>query len=95
MFRPPHDPQDRPLIETPTWRSVFVSYALMAVLPLLLWIVSQPVAGTVTVAGIASLLIAGKRAYRLNRCFYHCQKFTFNLFGKARITVTHIPDDGS
>ncbi|WP_227373662.1 hypothetical protein [Haladaptatus halobius] len=95
MFRPPLDPGDRPLIDQPTWRSIIVSYALMAAIPLLLWIVSQPLAGTVTLAGIAGLLVGGRRVYRLIRCFYDCQRFTFNLGGKAQITVAQIHADES
>lgn len=93
MVRPPLDPQDPPLIESPKWRSVFASYALMAAIPLLLWIVSQPVAGTVTLAGIASLFIGGRRANRLVRCFYDCQRLTFDLLGRAQITITQIPTE--
>lgn len=91
MFRPPLKPRERPLIDQPTWQSIVVSYALVAVIPLLLWVVSYPRTGTVTLAGIAGLLIGGQRAYRLIRCFYDCQGFTFDLLGRARITVTQIP----
>jgi len=91
MSRPPLDPRDRPPIESPTWQSVLLSYGLVAVIPLLLWVVSQPVAGIVTLGGIAGLFIGGRRAYRLIRCFYNCQEFTFDLLGRARITVAQIP----
>lgn len=93
MHRPPLDPRDRPLIETPTWRNVLVSYAMVAAIPLLLWVVSQPLVGSVTLAAVVGLLVGGRRAYRLTRCFYDCQGFTFDLGGKAQITVTQIPID--
>lgn len=88
MFRPPIDPRDRPLVEPPTWRSIVVSYALVAVVLLLLWVVSYPRAGAVILAGIAGLFIGGRRAYRLIRCCYNCEEFSFDLFGRARITVS-------
>ena len=93
MFRPLFDPRDRLLIDQPTWRSVLVSYALVAAIPVLLWIVSRPLAGTVILASIAVLFVGGRRVYRLIRCFYDCQGFTFDLVGKAQITVTQIPTD--
>lgn len=93
MFRPPLDPRDRPLVEQPTWRSVLVSYAVVAAIPLLLWVVSRPLAGTVTLGAVAGLIVGGRRAYGLTRCFYDCQGFTFDLVGKAQITVARIPAD--
>lgn len=91
MVRPPLDPRERPLAESLTWQSIAVSYALMAVIPLLLWAVSRPLAGSVLLVGAASLFIGGRRAYRLRRCFYDCQEFTFDVLGRARITVAQIP----
>lgn len=90
MLRPPLDPRDCPLIEQPTWRSILVSYALVAAVPLLLWVISQPLAGTVTLGTIAGLFVGGRRAYKLTRCFYDCQGFTFDLGGKVQITVAQI-----
>jgi hypothetical protein len=93
MFRPPHDPQDPPRITNPTWRSILVSYALVVTIPLLLWAVTNPLAGTVTLAGVVGLVIGGRHAYKLHRCFYHCQKLTFQLGETAQITVTQLPTD--
>jgi hypothetical protein len=91
MIRPPLDPRDRPLVDRPTWQSVVASYALVAAIPFLLWLVSSPVAGTVTLAAIAGLFVGGRRAHRLVRCFYDCQQFTVDLLGRARITVAQTP----
>ncbi|WP_433630187.1 hypothetical protein [Halomicrococcus sp. NG-SE-24] len=66
---------------------------MVAAIPLLLWVVSQPLVGSVTLAAVVGLLVGGRRAYRLTRCFYDCQGFTFDLGGKAQITVTQIPID--
>ena len=93
MIQPPHDPRDPPLIDQPTWRSILVSYVLAAVVPLLLWAISNPLAGTVTVVGVTALVIGGRHAYKLRRCFYHCQKLTFQLGETAQITVTQLPTD--
>jgi hypothetical protein len=70
-----------------------VSYGLAAALPLLVWFVSQPRAGTVVVVAIGGLFVGGRRVFRLSRCFFRCQRFTFNLGGKVKITVTQIPTD--
>jgi len=91
MYKPPRDPRDRPLIEQPTWQRVFVSYAMIAVIFLLIWGVSQPRAGVVVLAAIVGLFIGGRRAYRLTRHFYDCREFTFELGGKIKITVTQLP----
>lgn len=91
MFRPPLDPRDRSLIDRPTWRGVVVSYGLVAAVPLLLWVVSYPRVGTVTLAGIASLFVGGRRIHRLLRCLDDCRGITFDLLGRARITVVQIP----
>lgn len=93
MYRPPLDPRDRPLNEAPTGGTVVMSYGLMALLPLLVWVVSRPVAGTVTIVSVASLFIGGRRLYRLIRCFYDCEAFSFELRGRARITIAQIPTE--
>lgn len=93
MFRPPLDPRTRPLIERPTWGKVIVSYAVMAAIPLLLWVGSHPLVGLATLAGVAALLVAGRRAHRLLRCFHECPGITFELAGTARITVSQIAAD--
>lgn len=93
MFRPPHGPQDPPQITNPTWRSILVSYALVTAIPLLLWAISNPLAGTLTLAGVAGFIISGRHVYRLRRCFYQCQELTFRLGETAQITVTQLPTD--
>lgn len=93
MFRPPHDPHDPPRITNPTWWSILVSYALVAAIPLLLWAITNPLAGTVSLVGVAGLIIGGRHAYRLRRCFYQCQELTFRLGETAQITVTQLPTD--
>ena len=93
MIQPPHDPQDPSLIDQPTWRSIFVSYALVAAVPLLLWAISNPLAGTITLVSVTALVIGGRNAYKLRHCFYHCQKLTFQLGETAQITVTQLPTD--
>lgn len=95
MFRPSHDPSDPPLIEEPTWRGILVSYGFVATIPLLLWVISHPLTATVTLAGITALIFGGKHAYKLRRCFYHCQEFTFQVGETAQITVTQLPGDNA
>jgi hypothetical protein len=93
MYEPLLNQRDRPLIEEPTWRSIIVSYAMMTVIPLLLWVLSQPLDGMVTLAAIGGLFVGGQRAYRLIHRFSDYQEFAFNLGGKVQITVTQLPSN--
>lgn len=93
MFRSPRDPQDHARITNLTWRSILVSYALVATIPLLLWSTSNVLASTVTLAGVAGLIIGGRHAYKLRCCFYQCQELTFRLGETAQVTVTQLPTD--
>jgi hypothetical protein len=93
MYEPLLNQRDRPLIEEPTWRSIIVSYAMMTVIPLLLWVLSQPLDGMVALAAIGGLFVGGRRVYRLIHCFSDYQEFAFNLGGKVQITVTQLPSN--
>lgn len=93
MLIPPLDPGDVPIVEQPSWRSLLVSYALVAAVPLLLWVVAHPVGGIVAAAGIAGLFVGGRRAYRLVHCFAECGGFSFQLGSIARITVSQLASD--
>lgn len=88
MILPPIDPRYRPAPTQPTWRNILVSYAILASVPALLWVVSQPstrIAGVVAVVGLA---LVARRLHRLIRCFYDCQGFAFDLGQRVRITIT-------
>lgn len=87
MYRPPPDPRDHPAPQVPTWRGVLVSYVMAAAIPLLFWVVSQPLAGTVVLAAIVGLFISARRGLRLARCFYDCGGFAFNLGGKVQVCI--------
>jgi hypothetical protein len=93
MYRPPLDPRDRSATTTPTWRTIFVRYAIVAAVPISLWTVSQPVTATLALGAIAVLGIGARRGYRLVRCFYDCESMAFDLGGKARITIRQAPTD--
>lgn len=92
MNRPPLDTRDRPERKSPTWGGVVVSYALVAAIPMLLWVVSSPVAGVAALAGAGALLVAGRHSYRLLRCYRECEAMTVALLGRARITITQMED---
>lgn len=93
MHGPPLDPRYRPPTEQLTWKKVLASYATMAAIPVALWVVSRPLAGTAALAAVVGLVVVGRRAYRLARCFHDCRGFTIDLGGKARVTVAQIPTD--
>lgn len=97
MYTPPPDSPSRPpfsqstFVQQPTWTGIFVSYGMMAALPLVLWVVSRPLAGAVVLSTMVGLFIATRYAYRLVRCFYECQEFVFDLTENVRITVAQVP----
>jgi len=93
MYRPLPDSHDRSALDRLTWRGILVGYATVAAFPLLLWVVSRPVAGTAAVATILGLITGARRAHRLVRCFYDCRVVTFDLAGDVRITVGQVPRD--
>lgn len=88
MYVPPLDPRDGPAINQPTSRGLLVIYAAMIAFPLLLWIVSQPLAGSVVLVTIVVSAISARRAAKLARCFHDCGGFAFDLGGRVRISIT-------
>ena len=88
MIRPPIDPRYRPAPTEPTWRSILVSYAILATVPALLWAVSRPSTRIVGVVAVLGLALVARRLHRLVRCFSDCQGFAFDLGQRVRITIT-------
>lgn len=93
MHIPPTDPRDRFATKQPTWGNVLAAYALMAAVLLLLWAVSNPLAGAIALAAIVGLSVGARRAVRLIRCFQDCREFAVDLVGNVRITVTRTSPD--
>lgn len=93
MSIPPSDPRASPVPDEPTWRAVLASFAAMAAIPFALWAVSQPIAGTVALAGIAGLFVGTRRAYGLVRCLSDCGGFAVDLGDAIRVTVVRTPAD--
>ncbi len=87
MHRPPPDPRKYRTTTDPTWRGILVSYLMVASFPLLLWVVSQPVAGTVVVTAIVGLALGVRHVHKLARCFFECGGFAFELGGKIRVCI--------
>ncbi len=87
MNSPPPDPRYHLAPDEPTLQSILAAYAVVAAFPLLLWVISNPLAGAVTVLTTVTLITGARRAVVLVRCFYECQGFTVDLGGKVRITV--------
>ena len=71
----------------PTWQRIAAGCAMVAAIPLLLWVVSHPVAGAATLTTGTALVVAGRRAYALTRCLRECRQVTFQPGGRTRITV--------
>lgn len=95
MSSPPLDPRYRPAIDRPSLESVLAGYALVPAFFLSLWIVSQPLTGTVVLAAIGGLFLGVRRARGLVRCFDECGGFSFDLGENVRITIAQKHTDDS
>lgn len=82
MVSPPLDPRHRSATIQHGPQSLLVSYAMVIAVPLLLWVVANPLPRTVFLAVFASVSIGGFRAYRMIRCFYNCGGFVLDLGGR-------------
>lgn len=92
MIRPPIDLRYRSTSRQHGQQSLLVSYAMVLAVPLLLWVIADPLPRTVFLTAFASLVIGTRRAYRLLRCFHDCGGFVLDLGDTARITVRHLPN---
>jgi hypothetical protein len=88
MKRVPPDAPTRPLDERLTWRSILVSYAMMAAVPLLLWVAGRPLLRVTAVAAVVGAFAVARRGAALRRCFYECGGFAFDLGGSVRVTIS-------
>lgn len=87
MRRPPTDPDRQSARYRPTWQDVLVAWGMLALVPLLLWTVSDPLAGGLTMAALVGLALAGRRAIRLARCLSECESLTLDIGRQVHITV--------
>jgi hypothetical protein len=88
MKRVPPEVPTRPLDERLTWRSILVSYAMMAAVPLLLWVAGRPLLRATAVAAVVGAFLAVRRGAALKRCFYECGGFAFDLGGRVRVQIS-------
>lgn len=92
MFRQ-LDPREGPAFEPPTRSSIFVSYLMMATLPLFIWILSNPVIGFTVIASGVVLIVLSRRLKALKRCFSACGGFAFDIGETVRISISHQPSE--
>lgn len=71
-----------------SWRDVIASYGLLLAVPVLLWVASEPLVGTLAVATAAVAVAVGRRVHRLVRCLRDCGGFVVDLGRTTRICVT-------
>lgn len=93
MREPRRDPRRRPVPDRLTWDKVLASYGLIAAIALVLWAVSNPLAGSLAFGTIAGLLYGARRTAPLVRCFYNCRRLAFDVGDRARITIERPPVD--
>jgi hypothetical protein len=89
MYEPTIDTRDKPAVDSS--RSIAASYATVPIALLLLWAVSQPLAGAATLVAVVGVAVGVERLSQLLRCFRACGGFTLDLGDRARISVTQ-PD---
>jgi len=94
MYRPPSDARDPSGRIDPTWTDVLASYVAIALVPLALWIVSQPARGVVAIAVLAGAYVGLRRTATLVRCLYDCGGFALALGDSLQICVVRPGHDG-
>lgn len=72
----------------PTWGGIVAAYAIVAAVPLLLWVATRPVAGAAALAAAGGLAVGTRRLLRLRRCLNDCGGFAVDLVGDVQVRVT-------
>jgi len=79
----------------PAWRELLASYALVAAVPVALWVVSRPLLGAVTivslVASFGGLVVGARRLAELRRRLPDCGGLTVDVGETIQVTVTRGP----
>lgn len=91
MTRRPPNPKYRPRPKNPTWRNIVAAYAVVAAVPVLFWVASNPLAGGVGIAAALALRAGARRGAKLRRCLRDCEGFAVDLGERLRVTVTRPP----
>lgn len=95
MFTPPPSPDDAPLVDNPTWGSIATTFLLALAMPVLLWTVTNPVAGTALIATAVVIGNALTRVAALATCLRNCGGFVLDVGDVARVTVTQPAGDSA
>lgn len=94
MYRGPRDSR---YLEVPTetsWRSLVVCYALMPTTLLLLWSVTNPLAGAAAITGAVGLFVGSRKAVPLVRCLAECGGFVLDVTDDLQLCVVRPGADG-
>lgn len=87
MFRPPQSPHGTPRTGPLSTGSLLASYALLAAFPVLLWMLSNPIAGGAVLVATVSVALVARELLRLRRCFSRCGGFSLDLGKQVRVTI--------
>lgn len=71
----------------PTWQRIFIRIAIVAAVPLLLWIANQPIVGTAAVASGGVLVLATRRGLTLVQCLRDCGGFRVEVGSNVHVCV--------
>lgn len=66
---------------------------MVAAIPVLLWLVSNPLSGVATALAVAGVAAGTRKAATLVRYCEECRRVAFDVGGTATITVTGRPVD--
>ena len=86
--RPPSEARDRPAYRQPTWRNILVSYAMLAAIPVLLWVSVQPLTRLSLVGVLVAGALVARRLHALASCLAECRALAFDLGGAVTVTIS-------
>jgi hypothetical protein len=67
---------------------VLLSYAVVGAVTVVLWVLSDPVAGLLVLASLAGLVVGLRRAAVLVRCLRTCGGFTVEVPGGIQVCIS-------
>ncbi|MFP4627150.1 MAG: hypothetical protein ACOC8O_03635 [Natronomonas sp.] len=87
MYRPPLDPRTVRPNAAPSGRGILVTFAMVATALVVVWVESNPLAGTAVIVAVVGLAVGVRRARDLVHCFFECGGFAVELGGTVRVCI--------
>ncbi|MFB6298740.1 MAG: hypothetical protein ABEH65_00590 [Halobacteriales archaeon] len=90
MYPPATILTSRSTTQPPSWSALVVSYALIPIVFLSLWILEQPLAGSFVIATLAGIGLGTRRILTVIRCVRDCGACSLAVAGDIHITIARI-----